>query len=118
MKAGRRPEMVVANPVPFMPWRRDMLWRGDGRYGDFAFSLLDPAMPASAAAIGKPTGMDDPGVEIARQRNGNARTFLFWSRMPLARREANGDLVLGDQRFQGLAVRGGFAVRVPASDLR
>lgn len=115
---GRRPDMVVANPMPFAPWRRDMLWRGEGHYGQFGFNLFDPATPDSAASIGSAMGLDDPGVERARQHNRDARAFLFWSRMPLARRDANGDLMLSDQRFQGLAMRGGFSVRVPAEDLR
>lgn len=115
---GRRPDMVVANPMPFAPWRRDMLWRGEGHYGQFGFNLFDLAAPDRAASIGSATGLDDPGVEQARQHNRDARAFLFWSRMPLARRDANGDLLLSDQRFQGLAMRGGFSVRVPAEDLR
>ncbi|MGF7171140.1 inner membrane protein [Sphingobium xanthum] len=116
--AGRSPDQVVANPMPLLPWRRDMLWRGEGHHGGFPFSLFDAALPGRQASIGEPTGMDDPAVETARARNRDAGAFLFWSRMPLARRDTNGDLILSDQRFQGVALRGSFVVRVPAGDLR
>ncbi|BAK66440.1 conserved hypothetical membrane protein [Sphingobium sp. SYK-6] len=115
---GRAAETLVANPQPFIPWQREMLWRADGLHGRFQYSLFGSAGPGSAAAPGQPTGMDDPAIEKACAVDPDARAFLFWSRMPLARREANGDLVLSDQRFDRIPVRNSFVIRVPAEALR
>lgn len=116
---GRTPELVVANPVPLVPWKRDMLWRADERYGARRFDLFrgeSPAMPGNDA--GAPTGMRDPAIALARARNADARAFLFWSRMPVAERRADGALVLTDQRFRQQLTRGSFEVVVPRETLR
>lgn len=115
---GREPDLVVANPRPFAPWSREMLWRGDGRFGGFPYNLATGLEADAGAAEGMPTGMDDPGVERARQRDGDARAFLFWSRMPVAQRAENGDLLISDQRFAGRGASASFSVQVPAQALR
>ena len=115
---GVRSDLVVANPRPFLPWRREILWRGGGRYGAFPWSALSSASPAASAATGEPTGMDDPAIDLARTRDDDVRAFLFWSRMPLARREENGDLVLMDQRFADRYSSSSFLVRVPVEALK
>lgn len=116
---ARAPELVVANPVPLLPWRRDMLWRSGGRYGSRPFSLFGTNDGlALTADTGQPTGMNDPAVATSRLRDANARAFLFWSRMPLAQRRADGALVLRDQRFPGALTRGSFEVVVPEERLR
>lgn len=115
---GRTAELVVANPRPLMPWRREMLWRGEGHFGSFPYSLAGGITPAAGGSIGEPTGMDDPVVEAARRLDRDARAFLFWARMPVARRDENGDLILTDQRFAGRGTGASFTVRVPAELLR
>jgi inner membrane protein len=115
---ARSPELVVANPVPLLPWRRVMLWRSEGYYGSRAYSLFDAQGGAAGADdAGQPTGMDDPAVSIARNRDADAHAFLFWSRMPVAQRRADGALVLSDQRFRGFE-SDRFKVVVPAERLR
>jgi inner membrane protein len=116
--AGRAPDMVVANPQPLAPWRRHMLWRGEGMHGGFGYDLAGGIAAVPVDARGAPTGMDDPAVARAPHVDADARAFLIWSRMPLARRAENGDLVLSDQRFAGRAESGGFLVRVPAARLK
>ncbi|MBU0555757.1 MAG: metal-dependent hydrolase [Alphaproteobacteria bacterium] len=111
---GRAPELVVANPQPLVPWAREMLWRGEGRHGGFPYSLGAGLAVQANSAEGAANGMDDPGVALARTRDADARAFLFWSRMPVAQRADNGDLLLSDQRFSGRASPS-FSVRVPAA---
>ncbi len=115
---GMQADLVVANPRPFFPWRREILWRGMGRYGAFPWSALATQAPEAAAAIGEPTGMSDPAISLAKLRDDDARAFLFWSRMPLARRAENGDVILMDQRFADRYSSGSFTVRVPAEALK
>lgn len=114
----RTAELVVANPRPLMPWRREMLWRGEGHFGSFPYSLVGGITPAAGGAAGEPTGMEDPVVETARRLDRDAGAFLFWARMPVARRDQNGDLILTDQRFAGRGTGASFTVRVPAELLR
>lgn len=115
---GVQADLVVANPRPFLPWRREILWRGMGRYGDFPWSALGSASHDDDAVTGTPTGMSDPAINLARMRDEDARAFLFWSRMPLARRETNGDLILTDQRFADRYSSSSFLVRVPVQVLK
>lgn len=113
-RAGLYPELVVANPVPLAFWQRDVLWRGNGEYGAATYSV--GSYPAFVG-LPMPTGMDDPRVPLATQRNANAAAFLFWSRMPVSRTDGR-DLVLTDQRFASSLTRGNFQVRVPLESLK
>lgn len=101
------PVLVVANPVPVRFWSRAMLWRDDHVYGEGHFSLLDGTVIERRST---PTGMHDPRIAEIRDTNPDARAFLFWSRMPVARIEGR-ELMLTDQRFRGLPVAKSFTVR-------
>ena len=107
-------EVVVANPVPVQFWKREMHWRGSALYGAGNFTL---GGTTALTEMLKPTGMDDPRVALAAARDHNARAFLFWSRMPLARVDGD-ELVLSDQRFGNRLTRGTFEVRVPLERLK
>jgi inner membrane protein len=90
-------EVAVANPVPLVFWRREVLWRGEGRYGSF---VTAPFGQPSEMREPRPTGMDDPRIAQRLPQSPEARALLFWSRMPVA--EVQGDtIVLSDQRFLG-----------------
>lgn len=89
------PEIVVANPVPLAFWRREVLWRGGGRYGSFAVS---PSGPTREIRAPQPIGMDDPRIAERSHDHAVARAFLFWSRMPVAARDGEA-IILRDQRF-------------------
>jgi inner membrane protein len=107
---GIEPELVVANPVPFAIWQRETLWRGGGRYGVGGINLAEGVLPTviPMAAVGPaPIGMDDPRIAQAARRE-----FLFWSRMPIAWRDADGGIVVGDQRFSNAMTRDRFSVRI------
>lgn len=104
---------IVANPVPLAFWKRDMLWRTrDGYYGQYSYSALGDDSPPSIR-LDLRTGMDDPAVPAKVAQSKDAEAFLFWSRMPLARKEADGTLVLSDQRFMNQTVSSSFTVRLP-----
>lgn len=90
-----RPSLVVANPVPFAPWRRTMLWRNDHVHGSGSFSLggglrLDPGAA--------PNMLGNPALARAARHDAEVRAFLFWSRMPIVV-EQDGKPFLADQRF-------------------
>lgn len=103
------PTMVVANPVPVAFWRRTILWRDGHRYGQGRYGL---GQGVSLDMRSDPNGMDDPRVARVRAKNADARAFLFWSRMPIAK--AKGDiLILADQRFADSPVARSFVVRAP-----
>ncbi|HVL79675.1 MAG TPA: metal-dependent hydrolase [Sphingomicrobium sp.] len=103
---GVQPTLVVANPVPLTPWRREMLWRDASRHGNGIFSpgeglRLDPRMA--------PNRLDHPALGRAASRDEKVRAFLFWSRMPVVV-EQDGRAFLTDQRF---LARGGSSFQVP-----
>ena len=103
------PAVAVANPVPFAFWRRDVLWRTvDDRYGQFDYSLFEGIRRDDVR--GAPTKIS-PRVASDASKSADARAFLFWSRMPVARYDGN-TLILSDQRFDNPLVRDRFAVRI------
>ncbi|MEG3179845.1 metal-dependent hydrolase [Sphingomonas sp. LT1P40] len=112
---GIEPDMVVANPVPLAIWQREMLWRGGGRYGGRDLNLAQGVLPTLfASGVTEPTtiGMDDPHIGEATRNDANVKAFLFWARMPIAQRQANGDIVLRDQRFANPLMGDRFSVRI------
>lgn len=107
---ARKPTMVVANPVPVSFWRRRMLWRCDHDHGFGDFTLpgnvtLDPEA--------RPHGMPSEAIDKLAGSDAGVRAYLFWSRMPVARRDGE-TIVLQDQRFMHSLAPGGFTLRRPA----
>jgi inner membrane protein len=99
---GIEPALVVASPAPLAIWQREMLWRGEGRYGSRIVNLADGVLPslfAQTVVAPRPTGLDDARIAAAAARDPQVRAFLFWSRMPILVRDPGGRLVLRDQRF-------------------
>jgi inner membrane protein len=94
------PQVAVANPVPLAFWRREVLWRDvDGRYGAFPCILLDcRRYPLEMWR----TNLDDPRLSRRASSDPALRAFLFWSRMPVVRRDGDG-AVLMDQRYMDRA---------------
>ena len=116
--AGSKPDLVVANPVPFAFWRREMLWRTqDGRYGSYPFTIFASAPPTPAPPV-QLTGMNDPRIPARVAASPDAQAFLFWSRMPLAHFDGDGTMILTDQRFGARFSRGSFRVAVPPPERR
>ena len=102
---GRTPEMVVANPVPFIFWQRTMLWRDSSAHGHGEFGLLDGVRLPERVT---PNRLNDPALAASRGRT-DVEAFLFWSRMPIVI-ERDGQTYLADQRFNSELTRGQFLV--------
>ncbi len=114
---GIDPDLVVASPVPVAFWQREMLWRGGGVHGSRVVNLADGLLPAmfdTATTAPQPIGMDDPRIAAAARERVDVRAFLFWARMPFARHDADGTIVLRDQRFGNPLAGDRFSVRIPA----
>lgn len=90
---GIEPTLVVASPPPLAFWERTMAWRsarewGGGQFGPRGLSVGPP----------RPLDLDDPALARAVATRRQVRSFLYWSRMPIVLRSAEG-AVLTDQRF-------------------
>lgn len=99
---GIEPALVVASPAPLAIWQREMLWRGEGRYGSRIVNLSGGVLPdlfTPVTIAPQADGMDDPRIADAAARDPQVRAFLFWARMPILVRDPDGRLVLRDQRF-------------------
>ncbi|WP_430446013.1 metal-dependent hydrolase [Sphingorhabdus contaminans] len=113
---GVVPAMVVANPIPVLFWKREMLWRDATHYGQGSFSVPDAV--SLDPKIGK-HNMGDAEAVAQMARDKNADAFLFWSRMPVLREQVHGSSnvrVLSDQRFSNPLVQDRFTVAVPVEN--
>jgi len=110
LRGGGHPDaLVVASPPPLMFWKRDVFWRSGERYGSASFDI---GSGGEVDITGMPTGMDDPRVAPMVATSPVAQAFLFWSRMPVAKFDTKGRLILSDQRFGNRLSRGQFQVIV------
>ena len=110
---GIMPTMIVANAVPVQFWKRDTQWRDATHYGYGWFT-----MPGDVFVHGKvrPHGIHDPRVTEAVRAYPDGKAYLFWSRMPVAEVQGEGDrrqLMVSDQRFGDPRARGRFTTSVP-----
>ncbi len=130
------PTLVVANPMPFTFWKREILWRngedyGRAQYGAFGEGLkLDhkslnvlclPNCKIPSILVSRPHYMHDLRAAGAGRGHPEAEAFLFWSRMPVAKVHGeNGQqkLVIFDQRFDDPRVRSSFTVSIPWKERR
>lgn len=120
--AGHRPILsVVASPVPFNPFQREMVFETREAYG---FAILrwtpSPRLELQPRLVAK--NMDDPAIAQARQEKPIA-DFLYWSRLPFAKVERRADetiVTISDARYARGAAAGRFvrSIRLPASPLR
>lgn len=120
-RTGQIPEQVVANPLPVMFWRRDMIWQMTGKngkeYGEAGFNLFDPEPFYWKGELVK---NDAPPsiVAHAKDNDADAQAFMVWARMPVLQLEkedsAEGGLMLNisDMRFRDPLVQDRFSVRV------
>ena len=113
-----KPDRIFAAPEPLLFWRRDVIWRQDGfvvqgRYDPLR--RLDGLVDFGAPV---PDRMQEPIVRRAAQATAQARKFLAWSQMPVARVEqghCRAVVTFGDARFTGPAMSRNFntSVTVP-----
>ncbi|MXO50364.1 metal-dependent hydrolase [Erythrobacter gaetbuli] len=95
-------DIVIASPVPFWFWQREMISGGNGLY-----------------TLGEDTSL--PGVPLNRcdlmtpyTFNSQVRSFLFWSRTPYIVPREDGTLWLQDARFSDPRASGRFEVQLPS----
>lgn len=111
---GITPTLVVANPVPVQFWKREMLWRDRENFGSGQFSV--PGVVLLDGTTRRHGAGDSQSLATFRN-NGDARAFLFWSRMPILEERGDGNnrqVMISDQRFYNPdMLRGRFTVTVP-----
>ncbi|GMM93826.1 metal-dependent hydrolase [Qipengyuania sp. MTN3-11] len=94
-------ETVIASPVPFDPFGREMIRGGNGLY------TLDDGRTLPGVPL------DRCDLEQARAGNAGIDAFLFWARTPLIEPRADGSLWLRDARFYDPRAGDRFSVRLP-----
>jgi inner membrane protein len=100
---------VIASPLPFNPFSREILFGGDGYW--FTSQEIGPdetLLPRISDQMCKL-----PYLTEARRTNSQLDAFLFWSRAPFATRAADGSVILYDARFYDPRARDRFSVALP-----
>ncbi len=110
-------KQIVANPVPFAFWHRDIILGGPNDYYQASYSLfdegrvLDDSTPIEVSKHAPPV----LNLQQLRKDNPDLDAFLFWSRMPYHGVVREGDAsyaVVGDARFTHPLVGDRFRVKV------
>jgi inner membrane protein len=111
-------QAVVASPVPFNPFRREMVFATDVAYG---FGVLhwtpSPSLQLQPHLVA--INMEHPAIAEGRKVKAIA-DFLYWSRLPLAKVEGDASgsmLTVTDARYSKGAAAGQFTrtVRLPSA---
>ncbi len=92
-------DVIFAGHQPFLFWKRELIWRVNGRVGRAAY---DPVSGIRTVDPSLPDQMDDPLVRRARRANADVIDFLRWSVMPIAtvaRTACRARVSFGDARF-------------------
>lgn len=115
-----RPDRIFASPEPLLFWRRDMIWRQDGR---ISYGSYDPLRSLSGLVSSQPSvpdSMADPLALKAATATPEVVKFLAWAQLPMARMErqaCSAVVTFGDARFTGPRLSRNFNVsaRVPVA---
>jgi inner membrane protein len=102
-------DMVVANPVPFLFWKRELLWRGQGFAGSGTYDFFEAFRGIRISRIDAIYAPAPVNLERAK-RDPDVAAFLFWSRMPIMKAAGPERLEIGDQRFSHPLARDRFTV--------
>jgi inner membrane protein len=107
------PDRVFASPEPLRFWRREVVWREQGR---MASGRFDPVRSLAALidfTPPTPDNMADPLARRAALSDPFAADFLDWSQMPMARVERQGceaKVTFVDARYASQSVSRSFVV--------
>lgn len=112
------PERAFASPPPLAFWRRDVIWREQGRIGRGQYDIFFSPTTLSRQAATMPDNLDEPIVRRAMHGDPEIETFLRWSLMTTARVEperCSAVVTFGDARFSDSRTKDGFThrTRVP-----
>ncbi|WP_422344031.1 metal-dependent hydrolase [Parasphingorhabdus sp.] len=123
-RTGHAPEQVVANPMPFTFWRRDMIWQVAGangkEYGETQFDLFDREPFYWKGELIK-NNTPPHIIEQAKKTDADARAFMVWARMPVLQQDIDADdpsavsLNISDMRFRDPLVQDRFSVQTTVS---
>lgn len=91
-------DTVIASPLPFDPFDREIIVGGGGRFAIDMDVVGDCRLPDFATL---------------RESNSQLDAFLFWSRAPFAERASDGSVILRDARFYDPLARDRFTVALP-----
>ncbi|QKG71725.1 metal-dependent hydrolase [Erythrobacter mangrovi] len=101
---------IIASPVPFVPWQREIIiGRKNSWYRGYADELHGYEEPISITE--KQCAW--PSYSELQSARSQATTFLFWSRAPFAERAPDGSVLLRDARFYDPLARDRFTVALP-----
>jgi len=100
---------VIANPVPFAFWKRELMFGRDGKWLQEKCWTYDDCF---AEPLGEPI-CEFPDMVVRHTDNSQLDAFLFWSRAPFAERAADGSVLLRDARFYDPRARDRFSVALP-----
>ena len=98
-----RPDTVIASPQPLAFWRRDLVWRQDGRVASGTYDPLRNPTALTSYTASQPDNLADPLVRRAMNATPRIRAFLRWSILPMAQVTRHGckaTVTFGDARFQ------------------
>jgi inner membrane protein len=115
--AGQNLEQIVANPVPFAFWRREMVFGAPNNYYRTEYSVFD-TRPVNVDVALLEIGKHVPNIiDIAplSARSPDLAAFLFWSRMPydgIIDRDGKSVAVVRDARFSNPLVIDKFTVNL------
>ena len=110
---------VIASPVPFLFWEREMIIGGNGHYQivNPAIERLDFEDVTSEIEARYVQNVGECLVPFAdtplNPWDKQAEAFLFWSRAPFAERAPDGSVILRDARFYDPRARDRFSVALP-----
>ncbi len=110
---------VIASPIPFWFWEREMIIGGNGRYqiANPAIERMDfeDVTPEIESRYLLNVGeCEVPSISYQLPPWKSERgAFLFWSRAPFAVRAEDGSVILYDARFYDPRARGNFSVALP-----
>jgi inner membrane protein len=103
--------MVVASPVPFAFWTREILWRDDQDYGSGVFTLGGKVQLDGKGKSHNAQRLTLSHVEMVDE---DGPSYLFWSRMPIVSQDADGYAIVRDQRFLDPRVGDRFTLKTTA----
>ncbi len=103
-------ETVIAAPVPFIPWRRELIV---GRKNDWHIGYVDEVKGHDRPAPVTEKRCMLPDLSEKRAINSQLDAFLFWSRAPFATRADDGSIILYDARFYDPRARDRFSIALP-----
>ncbi len=122
---GKAPDLVVANPIPVMFWKRDMLWRmaaspdsdapGETQYGEGSYNLFKSDKRIRTDVSVKNSMLNEL-IQYSRDTDKDVDAFLFWSRLPIINEdeelesEKGVSIRFGDMRFRDPIVADRFSV--------